>query len=339
MIDEIHITPMVDIHLNYGTFGIDHKNPQKIAKTVFGFMIKSVFGNYQEIVSLIPSFRDTSFDLVKLTHDAMKLISDLGGKILTIITDNNRVNVKLFKLIGIRDGSLYTTNPINGDLLFAMYDTVHLLKNFRNNWHNKKKYKQKNEFYNMENGQRGKRFAKFSRLAELLTESESSALKVSSKITLKSLVPSNMEKQKVSLALKIFCFENAAGLRYLAEKYDKPEYIDTAIFIEKFTKWFEILNVKTPDKGSNMRDLLLNPIDSIDDSSLNHLREFVKWMLLQKPLRNKFLTEQTFNACYVTTNAFLRCCEQLLSEGYHGILSGVFQTDPLEKRFGQRKNP
>ena len=57
MIDEIHVRPKVDIHFDYWSYGLDISDPDNTAKTVFGFMIKSIFGKYQEIISLIPCFR------------------------------------------------------------------------------------------------------------------------------------------------------------------------------------------------------------------------------------------------------------------------------------------
>ena len=131
MIDEIHVRAMANIHLNYGTFGLDHNDPKRSAKTVFGFMIKSIFGRYQEIISLIPSFNETAKTLTDLTVDNLELVNELGGKIFAIITDNNRVNVKLFKSFGISAYSPYRffQNPANQEKLFAFFDSVHLLKN------------------------------------------------------------------------------------------------------------------------------------------------------------------------------------------------------------------
>ena len=76
MIDEIHVRPRVDIHLDYGSYGLDHSNPDNTAKTVFGFMVKSIFGKYQEIISLIPSFRGSSKSLFDLTKDILNLADE-----------------------------------------------------------------------------------------------------------------------------------------------------------------------------------------------------------------------------------------------------------------------
>ena len=53
-----------------------------------------------------------------------------------------------------------------------------------------------------------------------------------------------MDKQNVSLALKFFNMENFNGLLYLANIENKPEYLDTALYLEKMTKWFNVMNVK-----------------------------------------------------------------------------------------------
>ena len=100
MIDEIHIKPKAEFNLNYGFHGVDGKDAN-LAKTVFGFMIKSIFGSYKEIIMLVPKFRHTSNDLFYFTNKALKLVGKLGGKVVSVITDNNRVNINLFKQLGL----------------------------------------------------------------------------------------------------------------------------------------------------------------------------------------------------------------------------------------------
>ena len=90
----------------------------------------------------------------------------------------------MFKDLGVTLDNLIALNPISNEKLFALYDPVHILKNFRNNWINKKDNDKTIEFYHHVNGNREKHLAKFCHLNDLLVASENSPLTVSSKLTL-----------------------------------------------------------------------------------------------------------------------------------------------------------
>ena len=100
---------------------------------------------------------------------------------------------------------------------------------------------------------------------------------------------------------------------------------------KKISDWFDVLNVKTPDKGKNLKNPLLNPIESIADPAVTFLREFNYWLLSQSSLRGKFLTCQTYKAARITTGSTIRCIETLLRKGMTGILTGVFKATLLKK--------
>ena len=139
MVDEIHFKPMVDVHINYGTFGFDSESSEHVAKTCFVFMVKSVFGSYKEIISLVPKFINSSRTLKEMTDDCLNLIKELGGTVVSLVTDNNRININMFQNFGIKDDKVCIDFFLNSPLkLFFMFDSVHILKNLRNNWINKK---------------------------------------------------------------------------------------------------------------------------------------------------------------------------------------------------------
>ena len=335
MIDEIHIKAKAEFHLEYGFHGVDEKD-RRLARTVVGFMVKSIFGNYKEVIYLMPKFQTVSFDLSSKCMKVINLIEKFGAKVVAIATDNNRININMYSGLFFKD-----LNPSKehhffpSRRVFRFYDPVHIIKNLRNNFIKKKDVEQTIQFYKVDDqGEKILCFAKFKHLYDLYKESETQPLKISSAVTLKSLVPTPMERQKVSLALKIFNHQNVVGLKYLAEKKSDDSYLDTAFLVEKFTLWFELFNTKTTDKGVNRHNPLLNPISSIDNPTLQFYREYLDWLDIQKPLKAKFLTKQTFEAMIVSTRALIEVCHYLIGQGYYGILSGVFQSDPIEKRFG-----
>ena len=199
MIDEIHIKPKAEFNLEYGFHGCDAKD-LKLAKTVFAFMIKSIFGKYKEVIMLVPKYKHTSSDLYRMTNNALKLISDLGGTVVSIITDNNRVNVNLFNKLGCDKTSCCIPLPyrtVEADKLYLMFDPVHILKNVRNAFLNKRDPDQTILFYvRGDSSEKHLCKAKFKHLFDLYKESADTPLKISSTLTLRSLVSSCMEKQK-----------------------------------------------------------------------------------------------------------------------------------------------
>jgi hypothetical protein len=69
----------------------------------------------------------------------LELLHDCGYEVVSITSDNNKVNVKLFK--NVCDGNIasHISNPFHPDKnIYLLFDTVHLVKNIRNNWLNEK---------------------------------------------------------------------------------------------------------------------------------------------------------------------------------------------------------
>ena len=131
MIDEIHIKAQVDMHLDYGFHGFD-SDDGNIAKTVFAFMVKSIVGPYKEVVKLIPKFKNDGDKLVSYVYSVIDLIASIGGSVEFVVTDNNRLNIKMFKNMGFEKESVLCHYPDSDDNIFRGYDPVHILKNVRN---------------------------------------------------------------------------------------------------------------------------------------------------------------------------------------------------------------
>ena len=102
-------------------------------------MLTSVKSNNKDIVALYPVSKLTANDLVHYINLVLKSLHTLGYKCVSVISDNNRVNRKAFKIMC--GGTL--TSPIQhpsdpNSKLFFLFDTVHLFKYIRNNWLNVK---------------------------------------------------------------------------------------------------------------------------------------------------------------------------------------------------------
>lgn len=66
----------------------------------------------------------------------IKMLQSKGFIVTIILTDNNKINQKMFEILA---GLLnFFINPDFPSLkIYLMYDPIHLIKNFRNNWINR----------------------------------------------------------------------------------------------------------------------------------------------------------------------------------------------------------
>ncbi|XP_037561685.2 uncharacterized protein LOC119440995 [Dermacentor silvarum] len=223
--------------------------------------------------------------------------------------------------------------------LFFLIDPVHLLKCVRNNWIN-----QRNAgtcmFFPSPTGPSEKPpilTASFKTLRELHSKEQSQQIKSAPTLTTKALNPSNIERQNVMLALKIFNPSTAAALRTCGPRLQFEHVVRTAEFLE-IIKWWSILNVKTCNKGIRLRDELQSPITSVTSPQVQFLLSVVKWLDLWQSLKfdTGILTRETHSALRLTTDTLVKVTKYFLEEMHFDyVLLGKFQTDCLEERFGK----
>ena len=83
-------------------------------------------------------FSLTAVKLFDHLKSALSIINNCGATVFALICDNNRVNQSCYKNMFTPVDSAkpwIAKNPCNENLnLFLMFDTVHIMKNIRNNW-------------------------------------------------------------------------------------------------------------------------------------------------------------------------------------------------------------
>ena len=104
--------------------------PSALANTVLGFFHMGLFGGPKFLLRMI---RITELDSIFLFDECQKVINSIneaGGNIISIISDDSRVNQKIFKTFDCVLNKPWLTK--NG--IYLLFDFVHLLKSIRNNW-------------------------------------------------------------------------------------------------------------------------------------------------------------------------------------------------------------
>lgn len=204
LVDEIYLDPQLTFKGGKLIGASVEGSATDIAKTVLVFFLNSVCSSYKDVVALLPVSNLTSDKLYSFAINVIQELTAVGFKVVSIITDNNSINISLFSTFHKEhtnnNGNLM--NPCCPGLpLFLFFDPVHILKNIRNNWINAKGLIL--DFPDMEN-LTVLRKANFIHLRFLYSLQRDSCLKFTPKLSNKAVYPSSLERQKVHLAIKIF---------------------------------------------------------------------------------------------------------------------------------------
>lgn len=110
---------------------------------------------------------------------------------------------------------------------------------------------------------------------EILHDIEKNSLiKYGHLLSHKVLYPSNIQRQNVKLALKIFNEKNIAALKCIAK--DHPSVFvdvdDTCFFLSIFINWWKIVNCKSCFEGDRFNDEFRKPVRANNTLHMNFLQ-------------------------------------------------------------------
>ena len=155
-------------------------------------------------------------------------------------------------------------------------------------------------------------------------------LRKANKRTYKVLHPGD-NKQSVPLALEIFDSTTSA-----AAKSYFPECDAAAKFLELINAWWTMSNSKQKLNVNFHAGDAATPNDCKPAFLRQLATWFSEWKMHQSSNVEKYtLTRQTTSALVVTLRCTASLIEDLLNDGSFYVLTGRFQTDPLECRFSR----
>lgn len=297
-------------------------------------MISSLFGNFKEVVGLFPVKNMTGLELYDITRQIFHLVSSCGFYIIVVISDN-RINSNMFSHFLYQTEQFHITNITSPVTTFFTFDPVHILKNIRNAWLNTKDPDKSFVFPPFANPDSPPRIAKFSDLRSLYQSKGSDILKLAPRLNFKTVFPTNLEREKVSLACNVFDLTTYCALK---SEYERNSGIvrseGTAEFVKIILEWWTIVNVKSKFHGISKINDLAHPFFSVDDDRIKFLKKFLIWLKKWEFLGLSGLSSQTFSALYQCTSVlidFIIYSFKILTVEF--VLPGKLQTDNLEKRF------
>lgn len=332
LIDEIYISSNFEFKAN-NIVGTADNCSLKPASTIMAFMAKSVFGSYKDIVRLLPVISPTSQYLYSSTMQIVSLVQKVGFRVAVIITDNNKINQALFNLLS-PSGLNYFPNPDRpSDSIYLQFDTVHLFKNIRNNWINLKNHR-KTFVYPDFDTKEVKR-ASFEDFRSMYESESHLQIRKAYKLNWKALFPNSLERQNVGSVNNIFHDSTISALK------TRSEMKDTADFCCIIRKWWDTVNVKSTLKGTIKRNDWALPFTTKSDPRVEFLKNFIEWLHIwnQSENNNGVLSKDTYKALVFSTQTIIDLINiGLDTPNVKYVLTGKFQTDDLEKRFGLYRN-
>ena len=209
---------------------------------------------------------------------------------------------------------LYIT--LNNQKTYLFFDSVHLVKNIRNNLLNRKRFRfptfNFTGFYDPISVSGGE--TSWRLLHEVYEKDQKleANLRAAPELSAKVLHPGNC-KQNVPVALAIFSRSTATGIRhYFPDKAD-----NAASFLHLVDVWWTISNSKSRFNTSNR----LGNAAVLNVKKPEFLRAFADWIdewdNLKLPNCDKFnLTAQTSHALRCALRCHAALLEEFLSEGY-----------------------
>ena len=316
------------------TYGVD--NNGNLHKGIVCFMIVGLKENVSYVIHSVPQSK-ISGDLLKVELEkCLEILQDIKFRVRAVVSDNHASNVaaynSLLKDYG-RDNDILRI-WFNDQPIYLCYDAVHLVKNLRNNLQIRKQLlfppfvcDAMDQKLKIAGGAIS--WSLLHRVHEEDRKNESN-LRAAPKLTTTALHPGNC-KQSVPVALAIFDpSTRAAILKYF------PNAQDSADFIHLIYTWWTISNSKFRYNSNNK----IGHAAVVGDGKPEFLRMLADWFQEWKeetiPNAQKFtLSAQTNKAMIQTLRCHASLIEDLLLEGYDYVLTARFQTDRLERRYGQ----
>jgi hypothetical protein len=113
-------------------YGNENEEP---TKTLLSFLISSVCGSYEDLVCFIPIVTLTWEILLAHFLKVLEALTKIGFQVLPVLADGHKTNARFFKELGKGELKVSVRHPFNPDWpLYLLFDPVHLMKNFYNNF-------------------------------------------------------------------------------------------------------------------------------------------------------------------------------------------------------------
>lgn len=354
-IDEVSLIPSLDFQGEQVMGYASNSKNGALADSCQAFMICSMLSKFQEIVKLNPVKNQTAPQLKKSLMEILKLLHEIGFVVLAVTSDNHACNRKMiYEVCGGETGkgkkdehhNFFKFKYNESHIIHFFFDAPHLIKCIRNNWYNLTNIGKK--FIFPDHSEIPGFQASFEVICRLFESEENNLVKFAYRLNKAVINPGTWGKQNVRNALSIFHDTTSAGLEAFVENDKSGDALSTARFCNLIESIWKFLNIKTPFKGMHKNDPDSKPFMSSSDERLHKVQSVIDWLYAWESknfISDGKLSEFTFHSLIITLKSLKSfVCHIFDDPSSLGIsddivvkyvLTGKFQTDILEKRFGK----
>lgn len=324
MFDEIYVYQNLDF-TNGAVVGLVTDANQS-ATSVLCFMIKSLKSGFSDVVAMVPLCGINLPILSDKFHTVLKVVVDCGFDVIAVVCDNHPVNRSLLNSLSNKNPNASIENPVRpGSPLFLLVDPTHTIKNIYNNFQKAARFsfKYDNEV----------RVAKFAHIKQIYEMEGNKGLRMAHKLNKIVISPTSIQRSSAKLSMAVFHDSTASALKYYVEN-GHPEFLGTLYFVKMIIELIKIVNIKSCFVGKRRNDPLKFPISQADDHRLERLIQFKLFFEEWKQSRLPGLTTETsFAAINMCCSVYNITLHLLTIKSFKYVLTGYFQSDPIEARF------
>jgi hypothetical protein len=323
--DEIKIKKCLEYNTKYDLIEGLHDHGENGRKNKFGsqimlFLIRGLYSNWKlPYAYFVSETTIKNTDLHRVLQEGLKFLMNAGLKVISVVCDQGKNNQSALSRFGVNKTNFFF--QIQNKTIFSIYDVLHLVKNFRNNF-------LKHRFVFKHN------FVDFKDIIETYKiDQKSVSAKSLPKITEVHLNPDSFQKMNCSLATQIFSKSVAAAIRTAVGTGEllSDTALHTADFVEFVNDLFDALNSRELYCSNPQACAISSERPLIQQTLENALEPLEKMTKEMSP--GKHTRPDCFDGMIQTIRAVLAIYNRNKSFGYTYLLTSRLNQDPIENKF------
>ena len=315
---------------------------QSVAKFLLVVMVRGVTTSLKYPLATFATDGIKAPFIYSVMWEAIEIVENHAClKVLFLCCDGATPNRKFFQVHDQLNPTLYRIeNPfaIEDRYIYFISDPPHLLKTARNCFSNSFSHRRTRNLW------KNKKYISWMHIVDLYQDHcEGAVFRLCPKLTRNHIDLTAFSAMKVNLAAQVFSQTVGSALTFAYG--DAVE--ETAKFILKMNKWFDIMNTKNLNEARQKRNPELEPFSDVNDVRLEWLENdflayFDEWEravnalphLSKKKKSQMLLSKQTLKGLRFTTRSIVECIRFMLHHGAQFVLTSHFNQNPLEQHFG-----
>lgn len=284
------------------------------------FMVRGIYNNWKlPIGYFFVNTTCSAIDLREILMQTLKLLMEIGFKIVNIISDMGSNFIQLGNLLGITPEQPFFY--AEDKKIFYMFDPPHLIKATRNNF-------MKHKFV------LGTEETSWDFIKRFYEEDQKLHCRLAPKLTAAHIAPNNFQKMKVRLAVQVLSATLAAAINtYISVGIFPPSAMSTVRFIERFNNLFDIFNSSSQMSSKRYGQAFKNQPFHL--SFLEDTLDYLKKVRIIARNGNDITNKIKLIRCWqVSINSVRSLWIYLNENGFNFLLTRRLNQDSLENFFG-----